>query len=104
SSVVLDPFGGTQPIPGATITYTLIVTATGVGFANTTVLTDAIPANTTYVAGSMTRNAAALTDASDSPVDESDFGVTTAGAITVGLGNLPAGGPPETITFQATIN
>jgi uncharacterized repeat protein (TIGR01451 family) len=104
SSVVLDPFGGAQPIPGATITYTLVVTTTGVGIASTVALTDAIPANTTYVAGSMTRNAVALTDASDSPVDEADFGVTTAGAITVGLGNLPAGGPPETITFQATIN
>lgn len=104
SSSVSDPFGGTQPIPGATITYTLVVTATGVGSADGAVLTDAIPASTTYVAGSMTRNAAALTDASDAPVDAADFGVTTPGAVTVGLGNLPAGGPPETITFQVTIN
>jgi hypothetical protein len=52
----------------------------------------------------MTRNAAPLTDASDSPVDEADFGVTTAGALNVGLGDLTAGGPPETITFQVTIN
>jgi len=104
SSAVADPFGGTQPIPGATITYTLLVSVTGVGNADATTLTDAIPANTTYVAGSMTRNAAPLTDASDSPVDEADFGATTAGAITVGLGSLPAGGPPETITFQVTIN
>lgn len=104
SSVIADAFGGTQPIPGATITYTLLVTATGVGSADATTLTDAIPANTTYVAGSMTRNAALLTDASDSPVDEADFAVTTTGAITIGLGNLPAGGPPETLTFQVTIN
>lgn len=104
TSAVADPFGGAQPIPGATITYSLVVTVTGAGNADAATLVDAIPANTTYVAGSMTRNAAALTDASDSPVDEADFGVTTAGAITVGLGNLPAGGPPETITFQVTIN
>lgn len=104
TSAVADPFGGTQPIPGATITYSLVVTVSGVGSADAATLTDAIPANTTYVAGSMTRNAAALTDASDAPVDDADFGVTTAGAITVGLGNLPAGGPPETITFQVTIN
>ena len=104
SSVVLDPFGGSQPIPGATITYTLVVTVTGVGNADAAVLGDVIPANTTYVAGSMTRNTVALTDAGDSPVDEADFGVTTAGAITVGLGSLPAGGPSETITFQVTIN
>ncbi len=104
TSTVADPFGGSQPIPGATITYSLVVTVAGAGSADAATLSDAIPANTTYVAGSMTRNAAALTDASDSPVDEADFGVTTAGAITVGLGNLPAGGPPETITFQVTIN
>jgi uncharacterized repeat protein (TIGR01451 family) len=104
SSVVADPFGGSQPIPGATITYTLVVTVTGVGSADAALLSDAIPANTTYVAGSMTRNAAPLTDASDSPTDEADFSVTTPGAISVGLGNLPAGGPAETITFQVTIN
>ncbi len=104
SSVVADPFGGAQPIPGATITYTLVVTATGVGNADATTLTDAIPANTTYVAGSMTRNAAPLTDASDAPVDDADFAVTTPAAISVGLGSLPAGGPAETITFQVTIN
>lgn len=104
SSAVVDPFGGAQPIPGATITYTLVVTVTGVGNADASVLTDAIPANTTYVAGSMTRNAAPLTDPSDAPVDDADFAVTTPGAISVGLGSLPAGGPAETITFQVTIN
>jgi len=104
TSLVTDPFGGSSPIPGATITYTLLVTVTGAGSADTVALTDVVPANTTYVAGSMTRNSAALTDASDSPVDEADFGVTTPGVLTVGLGNLTAGGPPETITFQVTIN
>jgi uncharacterized repeat protein (TIGR01451 family) len=104
SSTISDPFGGAQPIPGATITYTLVVTVTGAGNADATTLSDAIPANTTYVAGSMTRNAAPLTDASDAPTDDADFGVTTPNAITVGLGSLPAGGPPETITFQVTIN
>jgi uncharacterized repeat protein (TIGR01451 family) len=90
TSVVTDPFGGSSPMPGATITYTLVVTVTGVGSADAAALTDVIPANTTYVAGSMTRNAAPLTDASDSPVDEADFGFTTAGALSVGLGNLTA--------------
>jgi uncharacterized repeat protein (TIGR01451 family) len=104
SSVVSDPFGGAQPVPGAHITYTLVVSVTGSGTADATTLTDAIPANTTYVAGSMTRNGAALTDANDAPVDAADFGLTTPGAITVGLGDLPAGGPPETVTFQVTIN
>jgi hypothetical protein len=89
SSVVADP---------------LVVTVTGVGDADATTLTDAIPANTSYVAGSMTRNAAPLTDASDAPVDDADFAVTTPGAISVGLGSLPAGGPAEAISFSVTIN
>ncbi len=104
SSVVSDPFGGSQPIPGATITYTLVLTVTGSGSADNTVVTDPIPANTTYVPGSMTRNAVSLTDASDAPVDDADFNLTTPGGITVGLGNLPAAGPAETITFRVTIN
>jgi uncharacterized repeat protein (TIGR01451 family) len=104
TSSVLDPFGGSQPLPGATITYTLTLSVSGVGNADATTLSDVIPANTTYVPGSMTRNAAPLTDAADSPVDEADFGVTTAGAISVGLGSLPAGGPAEVITFQVTID
>ncbi|MBM4382487.1 MAG: DUF11 domain-containing protein [Deltaproteobacteria bacterium] len=104
TSAIADPFGGAQPVPGATITYTLTVTVAGVGNADATTLTDAIPANTTYVPGSMMRNAVPLTDAADSPVDEADFGFTTAGAISVGLGSLPAGGPAEVITFQVTID
>jgi uncharacterized repeat protein (TIGR01451 family) len=104
TSAIADPFGGAQPVPGATITYTLTVTVSGVGSADATTLTDVIPASTTYVPGSMTRNAAPLTDAADSPVDDADFAVTTAGAISVGLGSLPAAGPAEVITFQVTID
>ncbi len=104
SSSVADPFGGAQPLPGATITYTLVVTVTGSGNADNVVVADPIPANTTYVAGSMTLNAGALTDASDAPTDDADFGVSTPGAITVGLGTLPAGGPAQTVTFAVTID
>jgi uncharacterized repeat protein (TIGR01451 family) len=104
SSSVADPFGGAQPLPGATITYTFVVTATGSGDAANVVVTDPIPANTTYVAGSMTLDAVAQTDASDAPTDDADFSVSTPGAITVGLGTLPAGGPARTVTFAVTID
>ena len=52
SQTVIDPFGGTRPIPGATITYQVVVSATGAGAALGTAFTDSIPADTTYVAGS----------------------------------------------------
>ncbi len=104
ASSVADPFGGSQPVPGATITYTLIVTVSGSGTANAVVVTDNIPGNTTYVFNSMTLNAAALTDASDSPIDDADYNVTAANAITVGLGNVAAGAPASTITFDVVIN
>jgi hypothetical protein len=66
------------------------------------VLTDPIPTNTTYQAGTITYNAAARTDAGD--VDNADFNVTNAGQITVSLGVLASGGGTATVTFQVVIN
>ncbi len=91
---------GSQP-PGAVLTYTIVVTNGGNGTANGVTLTDPIPANTTYVPGSMTLNAASLTDAGGD--DEGDFNTTTPGAVTVSVGSLAAAGT-ATITFQVTIN
>ena len=65
SQSVLDPFGGSRPVPGAAISYQIVVTATGTGTALGAALTDAIPADTTYVAGSLSLNGAPLTDAAD---------------------------------------
>ncbi|HEY3174336.1 MAG TPA: hypothetical protein VGK94_01105 [Candidatus Polarisedimenticolia bacterium] len=91
---------GSQP-PGATLTYTVVVTNNGSGSATSVVLTDPIPANTTYVAGSITLNAVSKTDVALD--DEGDFNVTTAGAVTVSIGLL-APGASATVTFQVTIN
>ena len=44
SQTVLDPFGGSQPVPGAAIRYQVVVTATGTGTAVGAALTDAVPA------------------------------------------------------------
>jgi len=109
SSVVAeDPFNGTtnpKAIPGARITYTLLVTNPGATDATTVVVVDDIPANTTYVAESITLGGAAQTDAEDSgvPVDNSDWNVTNPGAITVNVGTLGAAAS-VTITFDVTIN
>lgn len=102
SQAVLDPFGGTQPIPGAAITYQIVVTASGTGVAVGAALRDAIPAETTYVAGSLRLNGAALSDATD--VDAGAFTATPAPGVTVALGDLTAAAGPQTIVFQVTIN
>ena len=91
---------GNQP-PGTTLTYTIVVTNNGAGQANQVVMTDPIPANTTYVAGSITYNAAARTDAGGD--DNADYNVTNAGKVTVDVGTM-APSVVATITFQVTID
>lgn len=99
TSTVLDPFGGSNAIPGATITYTLSLSVVGSGDLNNATITDAIPANTTYVPESMTLDSAALTDAADS-----DRGVFASNAITVTLADPLTAPATHTVTFKVTIN
>ncbi|MDZ7587803.1 MAG: hypothetical protein U5J78_01065 [Parasphingorhabdus sp.] len=98
SATVLDPFGGSNAVPGATITYRLVATTTGGGALPNLHITDAVPANTTYAASSITLEGAALTDTADA-----DAGRFTGTGIDVSLGNLP-GGQTRTVTFKVTIN
>ena len=102
SVTIADPFGGTEPIPGAVLSYTVAVTVGGTGTALGMVITDPIPGNTTYNAGTLTLNTGALTDAADG--DEGDVGGTTPATVTVDLGDLTAASPVQTITFDVTIN
>ncbi len=101
SAVVSDPFGGTEPIPGATIVYTITVTAVGAGTAVNSVFRDLIPANTTYVAGSILLNAGALTDA---PADDAGEFVASPAEVVVNLGDLTVAGGAQTIQFSVTID
>ncbi len=87
--------------PGETLTYTITITNVGDGLATGVVLVDAIPANTTYVAGSITLNGPGQTDAKED--DYADYNWTNAGAITVTPPNM-APGDTVIITFQVTIN
>jgi uncharacterized repeat protein (TIGR01451 family) len=86
------------PNPGATIRYSIVVTVAGTGDAETLSITDPLPADTTYVPGSITLDAVAKTDVVDA--DEADI---TAGTITLNLGNVTAPAT-RTITFDVTIN
>lgn len=97
SATIVDPFGGNRPVPGAVITYSLVATISGAGTLNNLVITDPIPANVTYQAGSLTLEAAALTDAVDA--DAGNFNGTR---ISVAAGNVPAG-QTRTVTFRTVI-
>lgn len=102
SQLVSDQFGGTEPIPGATITYTVTIEITSAGTATASVLRDVIPANSTYVAGSLLLNAAPLSDAIDA--DAGEFDTSGAPTIVVRLGDLTAADGVQTVEFQVTIN
>lgn len=98
SAVVADPFGGSEPVPGATITYTIVATVAGSGSVNGLAITDNVPADTSYVANSATLGGAALTDAADG-----DAGSYDGTRISVALGTI-AGGQTRTVTFQTKID
>ncbi|MEM8694419.1 MAG: hypothetical protein AAGE05_00165 [Pseudomonadota bacterium] len=98
TATVADPFGGTSQIPGATITYRLTAEATGSGSLDNVVISDAIPADTTYVDDSITLDGTALTDNSDA--DAGEFDGT---GISVALGTVTGGGT-NIIEFQVVID
>lgn len=98
---VLDQWGGSLPIPGATLRYTITATTTGGGAANNVVISDPLPMNTVYIANSLRLNNTALTDAADT--DAGDMGATTPNAVTVKLGNLTNSSPAQTIQFDVRI-
>ena len=102
SVTVLDQFGGTEPIPGATLTYTVTVAVTNGGTATSSVANDLIPADTTYVPASISLNAAALTDANDADAGELDM--SGAPTVVVRLGNLTQADGIQTVVFQVTID
>ena len=97
SAVIADPFGGTEPVPGAIITYRLVATVSGTGTLTNLVIGDAIPANTLYQTGSIQLQSATLTDAVDT-----DAGEFSSNAVSVRLGAL-AGGTSRTVTFRVQI-
>lgn len=97
SAAILDPFGGTQAVPGAIVTYTLVATVSGSASVSNVVVSDSIPANTIYQAGSLTLQGSSLTDAADT-----DAGEANASALSVDLGTVP-GNSDRTITFKVQI-
>lgn len=113
NSVISDPINGiTDPkmIPGAVVAYCLLASNAGSGTTTSVVITDSLPANVTYVAGSMTSAtscAAAGTAEDDNAtgVDESDpYGMQISGT-TIG-GTATSIGPSSAFAmrFNVTVN
>lgn len=102
SQTVFDPFGGAQPVPGAQIRYRISVSVTGTDTATASILDDAIPTNTTYVAGSLALNGGGLSDAADADVGA--FAPAPAPRVQVQLGDLTQGAGAQIIEFSVTIN
>lgn len=102
AQIVADPFGGTEPIPGATLIYTVDVNVASAGVATASVLRDVIPPLTTFVPNSITLNGAAITDATDT--DAGEFDISGAPTVIVRLGDLVQVDGIQTIVFQVTID
>ncbi len=98
SASVAAPGGGTQVVSGAVVTYTLTVTPSGSATADSVIVTDPVPANTTFVTGSLLLNGSTV------GAGTGDFNVTTPGAVTVKLGNVVGTASAQVIKFQVTIN
>lgn len=102
-NAIADPFGGTTArVSGSEITYQIVATLTGTGTLNNLRILDNIPVGTTYVAGSLTLESAALTDAADT--DAGKF-VDTAGtdSIEVALGSVTSPAT-RTVTFKVKVD
>ncbi len=97
SAIVADPFGGTNAVPGSTITYTLLAEVTGSGSLSNVVINDIVPTGTEYTVQSITLQGAALTDESD--VDAANYNGTR---ISVNAGAVTAG-TTRTVTFKVLI-
>ncbi len=100
--VVADPFGGTEAVPGATLTYTVTMEVTNSDTALNSVFTDPLPTNTSYVTSSISLNGGGLTDATDADAGELD--VSGVPMIVVRLGDLTQADGVQTVSFQVTID
>jgi uncharacterized repeat protein (TIGR01451 family) len=102
---VIDGLGGTNPLAGATLRYQIDVVISGAGNVNNLVITDPIPANTTYTPTSLSLNGVVQTDASDVPTDFSEFNGSNI-VVDLSQGGTVSVAPatPNRITFDVTID
>ena len=111
SMTVIDTLGGTDPHPGATIRYQIDVDVLGNSAVDNLLISDLIPADTTYTDDSILLNGVVQTDANDAPTDFTraidilskpvvsiEVDLSQGGAVSVTPGST------NTIIFEVTIN
>ena len=108
---VVDTVGGSDPHPGATLRYQLVVSVSGNTAVDNLIITDVIPANTSYTDASILLNGIAQTDADDAPTDFSRaIDITSKPVVSIevdlSLGGTVAvtPGTTNTIIFEVTID
>jgi uncharacterized repeat protein (TIGR01451 family) len=97
---VIDPRGTSVVMPGAELTYQIVAKLSGSGTASGLVITDPLPALTSYVPNSLSVNGFVHTDADDA--DQAKFVVANQ-TVSISLGDVAA--PASfVILFRATVN
>jgi uncharacterized repeat protein (TIGR01451 family) len=112
SSVLSDGVSASNPkaIPGATVQYCITLQNNGSGTTTSVAATDALPANMTYVAGSMASGATCGTastaeDDNNSGGDETDpFGMSITGTTITGTATSLAPNATFAMVFNMTVN
>lgn len=112
SSTTADGVSGSNPksIPGATVRYCILATNTGTATAGNMTATDVLPADLTYVTGSMRTGstcagASAVEDDDNSGADETDpFGMSFTGTTVTGSAVTLAPAASIAMVFNATVN
>ncbi|WP_221796957.1 isopeptide-forming domain-containing fimbrial protein [Oceanobacter mangrovi] len=100
---VVDPFGGSTYVPGSTVTYQIDVSVAN-GDVDNLVISDEIPGNMDYVAGSITLDGGTLTDDSDTDVGVFDSTSGTSGTVTIDLSaSTYSAGTSFVVQLQAEI-
>ncbi len=99
SGKTVAPASGAQAL-GATLTYSITMTNDGAANSSGTTMADAIPAGTTYVAGSTTLNGVAVADVSGAM----PFATAAAVNSSTQAAGVIAVGATATVAFQVTIN
>jgi uncharacterized repeat protein (TIGR01451 family) len=102
SQQVFDAAGDPLLASGSRILYRIVISATGSGTANATVMTDPVPAKTTYVADSLKLNGNRLTDAPDS--DGGQILAGTPDRVQVMVGDVAATTGPKIVEFEVRVD
>ena len=97
AQAVSAPDGSAAPVSGATVTYSIQADFTGTSPIRAARFADPIPANTSYVAGSLQIDGVAMSDA-----DDSDSGSFDGHAVRITLGDVIAPAR-RTIQFKVSI-